>query len=156
MCFLCRSVADVASSSYDLERARRPPTPSRYGAGGMAEDEGMLPPGLTPEGENDDDIADGAAALFGIDLGDGDNSGAPVHIDLEGDGSGGVGGPTATVDSAPSRAKMRGLFNVLQIMQEKTGNDYTAYYAKVRTELFKLFNKYDEKYGSSRTQRRST
>jgi hypothetical protein len=54
------------------------------------------------------------------------------------------------------RGKMRGMFNVLQIMQEKTGNDYTAYYAKVRTELFKLFNKYDEKYGSSRTQRRST
>ena len=70
----------------------------------MAEDEGMLPPGLAPEGENDDDIADGAAALFGIDLVDGDGSGAPVHIDLEGDCSGGVAGPTATVDSAPSVA----------------------------------------------------
>ena len=44
----------------------------------MAEDEGMLPPGLTPEGENDDDIADGAVALFGIDIGDGDGSSAPV------------------------------------------------------------------------------
>jgi hypothetical protein len=52
----------------------------------MAEDEGMLPPGLAPKGENDDDIADGVAALFGIDLGDGNDSGALVHIDQEGDG----------------------------------------------------------------------
>ena len=49
------------SSSCDLERARRPPTPSRYGAGGMAKDEGMLPPGLALESENDDDIVDDAA-----------------------------------------------------------------------------------------------
>jgi len=38
----------------------------------MAEDDGELPPGMAPEGENDDDIRDDAAALFGVDLGDGD------------------------------------------------------------------------------------
>jgi hypothetical protein len=37
----------------------------------MAEDDGDLPPGMAPEGENDDDICDDAAALFGVDLGDG-------------------------------------------------------------------------------------
>jgi hypothetical protein len=40
---------------------------------------------------------------------------------------------------------MRGLFNVLQIMQEKTGCDYTTYYADVKTEIYKLFNKYEKK-----------
>ncbi|XP_066313607.1 zinc finger BED domain-containing protein DAYSLEEPER-like [Miscanthus floridulus] len=38
----------------------------------MAEDDGELSPGMAPEGENDDDIRDDAAALFGVDLGDGD------------------------------------------------------------------------------------
>jgi hypothetical protein len=54
------------------------------------------------------------------------------------------------------RGKMRGLFNILQIMQEKTGCDYTAYYADVKTEIYKLFNKYEKKFGFARTQRRAT
>jgi hypothetical protein len=54
------------------------------------------------------------------------------------------------------RGKMRGLFNVLQIMQLKIDHDYTAYYVDVKTEIYKLFNKYEEKFGSARTQRRAT
>jgi hypothetical protein len=38
----------------------------------VAEDDGDLPPGMAPKGENDDDICDDAAALFGVDLRDGD------------------------------------------------------------------------------------
>jgi hypothetical protein len=33
------------------------------------------------------------------------------------------------------RGKMRGLFNVLQILQEKTGCNYNSYYADVKTEI---------------------
>jgi hypothetical protein len=54
------------------------------------------------------------------------------------------------------RGKMRGLFNVLQIMQLKIDHDYTAYYADIKTEIYKLFNKYEEKFRSARTQRRAT
>jgi hypothetical protein len=54
------------------------------------------------------------------------------------------------------RGKMRGLFNVLQILQEKTGCDYSSYYADVKIEMFKLYNKYEEKFGLSRSQRRAT
>jgi hypothetical protein len=53
------------------------------------------------------------------------------------------------------RGKMRGLFNVLQIFEEKTGHDYNSYYADVKTEMFKLFNKYEAKYGAARDQRRN-
>ena len=68
-----RSVAYASSSSCGLERARQPPAPSRNGAGeaAMADEDGLLPVGLAPEGENDDDTRADAAALFGIDLGDG-------------------------------------------------------------------------------------
>jgi hypothetical protein len=54
------------------------------------------------------------------------------------------------------RGKMRGLFNVLQILQEKTGVDYNSYYANVKAFLYKLFNQYEVKYGAARTQRKST
>jgi hypothetical protein len=54
------------------------------------------------------------------------------------------------------RGKMRGLFNVLQIMQLKIDHDYTVYYANVKTEIYKLFNKYEKKFGFARTQRRAT
>ncbi|XP_066323573.1 zinc finger BED domain-containing protein RICESLEEPER 2-like [Miscanthus floridulus] len=53
------------------------------------------------------------------------------------------------------RDKMRGLFNVLTIMQQKTGFDYSSYYGIVKTEIFKLFNKYEEKFGAARSQRRA-
>ncbi|XP_066316658.1 zinc finger BED domain-containing protein RICESLEEPER 2-like [Miscanthus floridulus] len=51
------------------------------------------------------------------------------------------------------RAKLRGLFNVLVILKENTGVDYSKYYADVKTEIYKLFAKYDSKYGSTRSQR---
>jgi hypothetical protein len=53
------------------------------------------------------------------------------------------------------QGKIRGLFNVLQIMQDKTGSNYSSYYADVKIEIFKLFNKYEEKFSSARSQRRA-
>ena len=43
------------------------------------------------------------------------------------------------------RAKMRGLFRVLELLKESTTCDYTSYYADVKTEIYKLFNKYEKK-----------
>ena len=51
------------------------------------------------------------------------------------------------------RAKIRGLFNVLQLLKEYTGCDYSSYYADVRTGIYKLFNKYERKFGAARSQR---
>ena len=48
---------------------------------------------------------------------------------------------------------MRGLFNVLQLLKEYTGCDYSSYYADVRTEIYKLFNKYERKFSAARSQR---
>ena len=48
---------------------------------------------------------------------------------------------------------MRGLFNVLQILKESTGCDYSSYYADVKTKIYKLFNKYERKSGVARSQR---
>jgi len=48
---------------------------------------------------------------------------------------------------------MRGLFRVLEILKESTGCDYISYYADVKTEIYKLFNKYERKFGVARTQR---
>jgi hypothetical protein len=42
---------------------------------------------------------------------------------------------------------------VLQLLHESTGNDYNTYYADVRTELHKLFAKYERKFGAARSQR---
>jgi hypothetical protein len=42
---------------------------------------------------------------------------------------------------------------VLQLLHESTGNDYSTYYADVRTELHKLFAKYERKFGAARSQR---
>ena len=52
-----------------------------------------------------------------------------------------------------SRAKMRCLFNVLQLLKEYTGYDCSSYYVDVRTEICKLFNKYERKFGAARSQR---
>jgi hypothetical protein len=54
------------------------------------------------------------------------------------------------------RGKMRGLFNVLQILEQKTGHDYNSYYGDVKTEIYKLFNKYEAKFGAARNQRRAS
>ena len=48
---------------------------------------------------------------------------------------------------------MRGIFNVLQLLKEYTGCDYSSYYADVRTKIYKLFNKYERKFGAARSQR---
>ena len=48
---------------------------------------------------------------------------------------------------------MRGFFNVLQLLGEYTGSEYSLYYADVKTELYKLFNKYESKFGAARSER---
>ena len=68
----------------------------------MAEDNGILPPGLAPEGENDDDTRDNAAALFGIDLRDGY---APIDLDDGGgEGATATGTTVGSTSSTPSVA----------------------------------------------------
>jgi hypothetical protein len=51
------------------------------------------------------------------------------------------------------RAKLRGMHRVLQLLHESTGNDYSTYYADVRSELHKLFAKYERKFSTARSQR---
>jgi hypothetical protein len=51
------------------------------------------------------------------------------------------------------RAKMKGFFNVLELLVEYTGASYSIYYGDVNDELYKLFNKYETKFGSARSQR---
>ena len=36
-------------------------------------------------------------------------------------------------------------------MQQKTSFDYISYYGIVKTKIFKLFNKYEEKFGAARS-----
>jgi hypothetical protein len=47
-----------------------------------------------------------------------------------------------------SRAKTRGFFNVLQLLG---CSEYNSYYADIKTEVYKLFNKYDNKFGVARS-----
>jgi hypothetical protein len=42
---------------------------------------------------------------------------------------------------------------VLVILKENIGVDYSSYYVDVKTEIYKLFAKYDIKFGSTRSQR---
>jgi hypothetical protein len=51
------------------------------------------------------------------------------------------------------RVKMRGFHRVLQLLAEITGTQYNSYYADVKTELHKLFNKYERNFGVTRSQR---
>jgi hypothetical protein len=51
------------------------------------------------------------------------------------------------------RAKMKGFFNVLELLAEHTGATYSSYYADVKAELYKLFNKYETKFGATRSQK---
>ena len=46
---------------------------------------------------------------------------------------------------------MRCLFRVLELLKESTGCDYTSYNADVKAEIYKLFNKYERKFGVART-----
>ena len=45
------------------------------------------------------------------------------------------------------RAKLNGFFNVLQLFVDSTGVTYSSYYDEVKTELYKLFSKYETKFG---------
>lgn len=54
------------------------------------------------------------------------------------------------------RAKMRGLYNALKILTETTSCEYSTYYTDVKSELHKLFNKYERKFGAARSQRAAT
>jgi hypothetical protein len=51
------------------------------------------------------------------------------------------------------RAKMRGFFNVLHLLGDCTGCEYSTYYADVRNELYKMFTKYQTKFGAVMAQR---
>jgi hypothetical protein len=51
------------------------------------------------------------------------------------------------------RAKMRGFFKVLELIAGYMGTEYSAYYADVKAELYKLFDKYVQKFGAARSQR---
>ncbi|XP_066341187.1 zinc finger BED domain-containing protein DAYSLEEPER-like [Miscanthus floridulus] len=51
------------------------------------------------------------------------------------------------------RAKLRGMQRVLHLLTEYTGTDYTTYYADLKTELHKMFEKYLRKFGATRSQR---
>ena len=51
------------------------------------------------------------------------------------------------------KAEMRYFFNVLQLLSEYTGSEYSSYYADIKTEMYKLFNKYESKFGAAKSQR---
>ena len=52
------------------------------------------------------------------------------------------------------RAKIKGFFNVLELLAQHTGSSYSLYYGDVKAELYRLFNKYEQKFGgAARTQR---
>jgi hypothetical protein len=51
------------------------------------------------------------------------------------------------------RAKMKGFSNVLKLLSELNGNDYSCYLTEVRAELSVVSGKYDEKFGAVRLQR---
>jgi hypothetical protein len=52
------------------------------------------------------------------------------------------------------RAKIKGFFNVLELLAQHTGSSYSLYYGDVKAELYRLFYKYEQKFGgAARTQR---
>jgi hypothetical protein len=51
------------------------------------------------------------------------------------------------------RTKMKGFFNVLELLAEYTGASYSRYYGDVKDELYKMFTKYETKFGTTRSQR---
>jgi hypothetical protein len=50
-------------------------------------------------------------------------------------------------------AKMRGLYNVLELLSQSTNYNYSTYFADVKTELYKLYAKYETKFGAARPSR---
>ena len=53
------------------------------------------------------------------------------------------------------RVKIQGFHNVLQILSQTIGVNYSNYFSEVRAELYKLYNKYENKYGAVRLLRPS-
>ncbi|XP_066311030.1 zinc finger BED domain-containing protein RICESLEEPER 2-like [Miscanthus floridulus] len=51
------------------------------------------------------------------------------------------------------RAKIKGFFNVLELLGKATGCIYSVYYGDVKDELYRLFAKYEQKFGAVRSQR---
>jgi len=52
-------------------------------------------------------------------------------------------------------AKIRDFYNVLQLLSQAIGVDYSSYFTSVRNELYKLYNKYENKFGAAGQQRPS-
>jgi hypothetical protein len=50
-------------------------------------------------------------------------------------------------------AKMKGFFNVLELLAGYTGASYSRYYGDVKDELYKMFTKYETKFGTTMSQR---
>lgn len=48
---------------------------------------------------------------------------------------------------------MRGLYNVLERLAQSNNILYNDYFTEVKTELYKLYNKYETKHGSARPVR---
>jgi virulence-associated protein VapD len=42
---------------------------------------------------------------------------------------------------------------MLQLLDKYAGSQYSSYYVDIKTELYKLFNKYENKFGTVRSQR---
>jgi hypothetical protein len=54
------------------------------------------------------------------------------------------------------RANMKGLLGVLDLLAVATCSSYSSYYAEVKDEMYKMFIKYEEKFGgAARSQRQS-
>jgi hypothetical protein len=51
------------------------------------------------------------------------------------------------------RAKIRGLKNVLDLLAQCNNMSYINYLAKVKSELHKLYDKYESKFGAARPSR---
>ena len=51
------------------------------------------------------------------------------------------------------RAKIRGFTNVLQLLSQLNGCDYSSYLTKVRADLSDIYSKYETKFGDLRLQR---
>jgi hypothetical protein len=48
---------------------------------------------------------------------------------------------------------MRGFFKVLELIAGYMGTEYNTYYADIKAKLYKLFDKYVQKFGAARSQR---
>jgi hypothetical protein len=51
------------------------------------------------------------------------------------------------------RAKMRGLYNDLELLSQSNYYNYSTYFADVKTELYQLYAKYETKFGAARPSR---